>query len=283
MSGFHTPLPLPEEEGILVNFGYDETGSGLIEPSAAQSEPAASQSTPAVATSETAEDIPAVQSNLTQEFEEAPEVVKQVQKPDPEAERKRQQEIEAERIRQQQLEAERIKRAQEEAEQKKIREEQERIAREEAERKARIEEINNRTRNALNNSNAAGTGTATNQGNTTGTGNQGAVTGSVDSNVYGDGIGTGTRGVSANLAGRTPTKLPSPTYDIQSEGIVVVEVTVDRNGNVTNAEPGVKGTTTLEEYFLRVAKEAALAAKFDAKPDAPIFQKGTITYHFKLR
>ena len=113
--------------------------------------------------------------------------------------------------------------------------------------------------------------------------NRGVETRSVDSNGYGYGSGTGTRGISFDLAGRTPTKLPNPTYDIQSEGIVVVEITVDRNGNVTKAVAGVKGSTTLEEYFLRVATEAALAAKFDAKPDAPIFQKGSITYHFILR
>ena len=86
-----------------------------------------------------------------------------------------------------------------------------------------------------------------------------------------------------DLAGRQARSLPKPKYDIQSEGIVVVEVTVDRNGNVTKATPGVRGSTTLEEYFLRVAREAALTAKFDRKPDAPVIQKGTITYHFILR
>ena len=30
--GFTTPLPLPDEEGILINFGTEETGSGNIEP-----------------------------------------------------------------------------------------------------------------------------------------------------------------------------------------------------------------------------------------------------------
>ena len=30
--GFTTPLPLPDEEGILINFGTEEMGSGDIEP-----------------------------------------------------------------------------------------------------------------------------------------------------------------------------------------------------------------------------------------------------------
>ena len=28
--GFSTPYPPPEEEGILINFGTDETGSGKV-------------------------------------------------------------------------------------------------------------------------------------------------------------------------------------------------------------------------------------------------------------
>jgi TonB family protein len=107
-------------------------------------------------------------------------------------------------------------------------------------------------------------------------------TGAVGADRYGEGSGTGTEGVSYDLKGRQARSLPKPSYDIQDEGIVVVEVTVDQNGNVTQAVPGAKGTTTLEPYFLRVAQEAAMAAKFDRKPDATI-QKGTITYHFKLR
>ncbi len=40
----------------------------------------------------------------------------------------------------------------------------------------------------------------------------------------------------------------------------------------------LKGSTTLDEYLLRVAKDAAMLARFDTKTDAPIFQRGTITY-----
>ncbi|MDX1285862.1 MAG: hypothetical protein R3182_12655, partial [Draconibacterium sp.] len=41
--GFFTPLPLPGEEGILVNFGNSETGLGDREPSPARKQPAAAQ------------------------------------------------------------------------------------------------------------------------------------------------------------------------------------------------------------------------------------------------
>ena len=62
-----------------------------------------------------------------------------------------------------------------------------------------------------------------------------------------------------------------------------MEVTVNRNGDVTNAMPGVRGSTTLNDYLLNTAKRAAERAKFNVRPDAPAFQKGTITYHFRLQ
>ena len=38
--GFFTPLPLPGEEGIMVNFGTSNNGFGDIEPSPARNNPA---------------------------------------------------------------------------------------------------------------------------------------------------------------------------------------------------------------------------------------------------
>ncbi|HOW41622.1 MAG TPA: hypothetical protein PL123_13840, partial [Bacteroidales bacterium] len=124
---------------------------------------------------------------------------------------------------------------------------------------------------------------STSEGIAGGPGNQGVRTGSVDSKVRGPGGGTGNSGISYDLQGRGFQKLPNPKYDYQGEGRVVVDVSVDREGKVIQAIPGTKGSTTLDEYLLRVAKEAALEARFEAKPDAPIVQKGTITYNFILK
>ncbi len=279
ITGFHTPEPPPEEEGILVNFGTDDTGYGLLEP-APSSAMEESQTTEADQTSayepettvnDAVVETQAAETQMTQDYEEAPVVEKKVEQPDPEEERRRQEALEAERIRQQQLEEERKRREAEEAERRRLEEEQ------------RLQtEIANRTRDALARANARGSDTS-GEGITEGSGNQGVETGAVDADIYGPGAGTGTEGVSYNLAGRQPLSLPKPDYDIQSEGIVVVEVRVDRNGNVTQANAGVKGSTTLEEYFVKVARDAAMAAKFDRKPDAPAIQVGTITYHFILR
>jgi colicin import membrane protein len=260
--GFSVPLPPETEEGILVNFGTDETGLGAIEPS----QPAAQEQTPppppASANTKSDED-----RLLTQNDEEAPEV----KKVDPEAEKKKLEKIEAEKRRREELEAERIRKQKEEEERKKIEAEQKRQA-----------DIMNMTKNALANSKNAGT-TSTSEGIAGGTGNQGDPRGSVDSQVRGEGSGLGNKGISYDLQGRGNLSLPEPRYDYQGEGRVVVEVSVDRSGKVVQANPGVKGSTTLDEYLLKVAKEAAMKATFEAKQDAPVVQKGTITYNFKLK
>ena len=143
-------------------------------------------------------------------------------------------------------------------------------------------DIINRTNNALANSRNAGT-SSTSEGVAGGPGNQGATTGSVNSNVTGDGSRLGDKGISYDLQGRGFEALPPPKYDYQGEGRVVVEVSVDREGKVIKAISGANGSTTLDDYLLKVAKEAALKARFVSKPDAPVIQKGTITYNFILK
>jgi TonB family protein len=117
-------------------------------------------------------------------------------------------------------------------------------------------------------------------GGKSGQGGTGGGTGG--GNGTGTGSGTGS-GISYSLAGRVPQSFPAPEYKQQVEGSVVVEVTVDKEGKVTQAIPGVKGSTTLDDNLLEAARRAAMKASFDRKPDAPAFQKGTITYKFRLQ
>jgi len=260
--GFSVPPPPEYEEGLVVNFGMDETGLGMIEPSLPAYRDEASpppQPEPEVFTDE--------EALLTQDDEEAPEV----KKVDPETERKRIEQLEEERIRKEQEEAERIRKEQAEIERKRI----------EAER-LRQAEIMDRTRKALEGSKNAGTST-TSEGIAGGEGNQGVPSGAVDSQNRGEGGGTGNSGISYELAGRGFQKLPLPEYDYQGEGKVVVEVSVNRTGKVIQAVAGIKGSSTLDEYLLKAAREAALKAQFDVKQNAPDIQKGTITYNFRLR
>ena len=51
---------------------------------------------------------------------------------------------------------------------------------------------------------------------------------------------------------------------------------------ITGAEPGVRGTTIMNQQFWNEAKSAALKAKFNVSSSAPAFQQGTISYKFVL-
>ena len=84
------------------------------------------------------------------------------------------------------------------------------------------------------------------------------------------------------MAGRSAVKLPTPTYDGNAQGRVVIKVWVDRQGNVTRAEFEPKGSTTTNASLLNHAKEAARKAKFNADENAPEEQKGSITYTFLM-
>lgn len=257
---FRVKLPDTTEEGLLVNFGFDETGDGLYEPAP---QPVSPPAPPPSAADEGSDD-----AILTQDFEEAPEVVKK--EPDPD-EIRRQAEARAAQIRrEQELEAERKRIEQETAERLK-REEEQRL----------IDQTNARARSAFGN--AANTGTAgESEGIAGGTGNQGVESGTDGVRTYGPGGGQGTDGITFSLGTRKAQSLVRPPYKIQQDGIVVVAITVDRSGRVTDAIPGIKGSTTLEESLLKLAKEAALKTKFESMNDGPLIQKGFITYDFKL-
>ncbi len=62
--------------------------------------------------------------------------------------------------------------------------------------------------------------------------------------------------------------LKKPEFNIQKEGIVVVEITVDRNGKVISATPGAKGSTLVDNTLYAAAKKAALESAFNVKSDA---------------
>lgn len=119
------------------------------------------------------------------------------------------------------------------------------------------------------------------EGKTKNNGNQGDIEGDKNAKVY-EGGGIGENGTAYQLGGRNVSFKAKPIYDTQVEGKVVVLITVDRLGNVINAIPGVKGSTTLNKQLLSRAKNAALKTKFNPKETAPTNQQGKIIYHFRL-
>ncbi|MGZ4097574.1 MAG: energy transducer TonB family protein, partial [Bacteroidia bacterium] len=84
-----------------------------------------------------------------------------------------------------------------------------------------------------------------------------------------------------DLKGRAVVKPPVLPKDTKEEGKVVVEITVDSEGNVIEANPNGRGTTTSSAILKAKAKQTALATKFnvDGKFEE---QHGTITIIFSF-
>lgn len=116
-----------------------------------------------------------------------------------------------------------------------------------------------------------------------GTGGEGSGNDNGNGNGQGSGIGKGGfgRGIGIDLKGRTVVKPPKLPSDTKEEGKVVVEITVDSEGNVIEANPNGRGTTTSSALLKAKAKHAALATKFniDGKFEE---QQGTITIVFSF-
>lgn len=117
-------------------------------------------------------------------------------------------------------------------------------------------------------------------GNTSETGNAG------NPNGTNPGVGNGTdpNGKDYFLTGRNLISHPIPVNVSQDQGKVVVEITVDPDGNVIKAVPGAKGSTTSSAYLYRLAKQSALATKFSksSDPNTPQ-QQGTMTVVFVIQ
>lgn len=85
-----------------------------------------------------------------------------------------------------------------------------------------------------------------------------------------------------DLAGRQIVgTLPRPSYTANEQGYVVVNITVDSDGNVVGAEIG-KCVGITASSLRNAALQAAKKAKF-SKHEGRINQKGTISYYFTLQ
>ncbi len=89
-----------------------------------------------------------------------------------------------------------------------------------------------------------------------------------------------TKGVSYVMAGRKITKEPKIDNLTMEKGVVVVEISINKYGNVIKAVPGIEGSTTTSKYLHTKAQQAAQSVMFDTSPIMPLEQKGTITITF---
>jgi TonB family protein len=132
-----------------------------------------------------------------------------------------------------------------------------------------------------NNSQGGGGGTDEGQA-----GNQGDPNGNPNSNGKGgtgnnpDGIGTGKSKFGFDLKGRSITRPPLLVKDSQEEGKVVVDITVDKEGNVLSVSIG-RGTTTTSGVLRSKAKQAVKQMKFNSSSEFEE-QSGSVTIAFSF-
>ena len=100
-------------------------------------------------------------------------------------------------------------------------------------------------------------------------------------NVFEDVLGIDKNMSGYNLNGRSLSGgLVQPKYKVDDQGTVVVNITVNPEGRVINAEIGL-GTSTDNTSLPQEAIKAARDTKFNAI-STPNNQQGSITYRFNL-
>ena len=109
--------------------------------------------------------------------------------------------------------------------------------------------------------------------------NRGNIDGSLYSSTFYNIAGKETN---YGLNGRSLKSSGKVIQDCNQEGIVVVRITVNRDGNVIDADPGVKGTTNMDSCLLQPALKTALLHKWNPDEKAPERQVGFVVINFKL-
>jgi len=141
-------------------------------------------------------------------------------------------------------------------------------------------------RMAFSSGDKAGHGGTGGTGVSKGTGNifgdQGGKDGTKDGGWQKYGSGDQGTGAGAHLAGRGKKSLPVPDCNIQVEGKDIVQIVVDKQGNVIEAHGGYRGSGITDANTIACDEIAAKKSKFTAADDAPERQVGTIVYIHKL-
>jgi TonB family protein len=247
-----TPLPLPEEEGVEVNLGFSNVGSGHQQKTKPMEQVKPPPPSPKVETPEQPDD-----EIIQTDEEEAPAIIeKPKEKPKKEIEKEKPEE--PKKIEEQAVEEQKP----------------EEIVEEKPEPKP--EPVIDQRLIYTGKKNQTGD---SQEGNDQVAGDKGKVTGDPNSNGY-DGLGGKGNGVSYSLGGREAKSLPKPAYNSDDQGKVVISIWVDKMGNVTRAEVMQKGTVVTDIKLRNMARQAAMKAKFSVDREAAEVQKGTITYNF---
>jgi len=266
-----TYLDPPEENGIAVNFGTTDFGSGRQQPKEKiRSEPLDIPEPP-----NTPEEV------IEEEVAETQAIEEPVQQDAPTEKVLTQETEESIRIKQQKE----VKRKAE-AEAKKAKAAAERKAREKREaeaKKQREQEAKKKKLDALIGGIGKSDGTDSgSEGDDTIAGDKGQPNGNPYATSYygAPGSGSGTGGYGLN--GRSLVSKGKVQQECNEDGRVVVKIVVDKNGRVIKATPGVKGTTNNAPCLLEPARKTAMLHKWNLDAKAPSQQIGFVVVNFKL-
>ncbi|MEO8885229.1 MAG: energy transducer TonB [Mucilaginibacter sp.] len=124
-------------------------------------------------------------------------------------------------------------------------------------------------------------GTGEGDGTTNTPGNQGKPTGSTLTNNY-NGTGSGNGGNLSGLGQRNFVNKPVVSNEGRITGKVVVDIHVDKNGDIISATAGARGTTISDARLLQKCEEAVRNARVSALETAPETQIGQVTFVFKV-
>ncbi|GGG56249.1 hypothetical protein GCM10011414_27590 [Croceivirga lutea] len=270
-----TYMDPPIENGIAVNFGTMDFGSGnrqplepikstpqnipeppnepTLQPEEEEKEEVVQETTP----EEVVEQEQPTEKVLTQESEESIRIKQQQEakrKAEEAAEKAR---VEAARKEQQRKEAEELKRQ------------------EEAAKKRKLDDLIGGI--GKSDGNASGS-----EGNDNTPGDKGQPDGDPYASTYYGAPGSGSGGSGYGLNGRSLAGRNVIRPDCNEEGRVVVRIKVDRNGRVVEATPGVKGTTNTATCLMEPARKTAMSHRWNADSKAPSQQTGFVVVNFKL-
>lgn len=123
-----------------------------------------------------------------------------------------------------------------------------------------------------------GVGEGDGNGNTPG--NQGKPTGSTLTNNY-NGTGSGNGG-SLNMEQRNFVNKPAVSDNGRHTGKVVVDLRVDKNGNIIYAKAGGRGTTITDPTLLERCENAVRSARLNSLDTAPDPQIGSVVFVFRV-
>ncbi len=90
----------------------------------------------------------------------------------------------------------------------------------------------------------------------------------------------GSYSVRYKVGERTADKTPNISNLSRDKGTVLVNISIDKYGHVTKAEPVASGSTTTSEYLLTKAKQAAESTMFNNDSTAPLEEKGYMIIPF---